>query len=107
MVFSEGYAKNLLDVLNCPLGLAVGLWIASTRVASFDAEEFAELTPDFGHQARVSIGKEGARDTMETDNVGEELLRDLEGVVGCVGFDEVHHFGGAVDEGEDGVIALT
>ena len=44
---------------------------------------------------------------METDNGGEELLRDLEGVFGCAGFDWVHHFGGAVGEGEDGVIALT
>ena len=44
---------------------------------------------------------------METDKVGEELLRDLEGVVGCAGFDEMHHFGGAVGEGDDGVITLT
>ena len=57
MVFSEGYAKNLLDVLNCPLGRAVGLGIISTRVAPFDIEKLAELTPDFGHQARVSIGE--------------------------------------------------
>ena len=44
---------------------------------------------------------------METDNVGEELLRHLEGVAGCAGFDWVRLFGGAVGEGEDGVIALT
>ena len=43
---------------------------------------------------------------METDNVGKELLRDLEGVVGCAGFGQVHHLGGVVGEGEDGVIAL-
>ena len=43
---------------------------------------------------------------METNNVGEELSRDFEGVVGCAGFDEVHHLGGAVGEGEDGVVAL-
>ena len=106
-MFSEGYAENLLDVLICPLGLAVGLGIVSTRVAPFDVKELAELTPDFGHQARVSIGEEGTRDTMETDNVGEELLRDFERVVGCAGFDQVLHLGGAVGEGEDGVIALT
>ena len=44
---------------------------------------------------------------METDNVGEELLRDLEGVVGYAGFDQVHHFCGAVGEGEHGVTDLT
>ena len=44
---------------------------------------------------------------METDNVGEELLRDLEGVVGGAAFDWVHYFGGAVGEGEGGVVALT
>ena len=47
LVFSEGYAEYLFDVLICPLGLAIGLWIVSTRVAAFDVEEFAELTPDF------------------------------------------------------------
>ena len=30
---------------------------------------------------------------METDNVENELVRDLDGVVGCAGFDQVHHFG--------------
>ena len=57
LVFSEGYAENLLDVLVGPLGLTDGLGIVSTRVASFDFEELAELTPDFRHQTRVSIGK--------------------------------------------------
>ena len=104
---SEGLAENLFDVLICPLGLAVGLGIVSTRVAPFDVEKLAELTSDFGHQTRVSIGEQGTREAMETDNVSEELLRDLEGVVGCAGFDEVPHFGGAVGEGEDGVAALT
>ena len=89
MVFSEGYAENLLDGLIGPLGLVVSLGIISTRVASLDVEELAELTPDFGHQTRVSIGEEGAREAMDPtlDNVGEELLRDLEGVVGGAGFD--------------------
>ena len=57
MVFSEGYAENLLDVLVGPLGLAIGLGIVTTRVTSFDVAEFAELTPYFGHQTRVSIGE--------------------------------------------------
>ena len=87
MVFSEGYAENLFDVLVGPLGLAVGMGVVTTRVAAFDVEELAELTPYFGQQTRVSVGEEGAGKAVEADNVGDELLREFGGVVGCAGFD--------------------
>ena len=87
----------------------LGRWpgVSITRVDPFDVKELAELTPDFGHQTRVSVGEQGAGKAVGADYVGEELLRDFEGVVGCAGFNEVHPFGGAVSESEDGVITLT
>jgi len=58
------------------LGLAVGLGIVAARSAAFDVEELAQLSPDLGHEARVSIRKQGERKAMKTNNMVNELPRN-------------------------------
>ena len=106
-VVGDGDAKNLLDVLVRPLGLAVGLWVVSARTTAFDVEEVAELRPYLGHQARVAVGQEGARKAVKTDDVVKKLVGDDQGSVGSAGFDQVHHLGCTVGEGQDTVVALA
>ena len=90
-----------------PFRLAVGLGIVSARSAALDVEEVAKLAPDLGHQAGITIGNEGARKTVEADDVVEELVGDDQRGVGCAGLDQMNHLGRAVRECEEDIVSLA
>ena len=106
-VAGEGDAEELFDGLVRPFRLAVGLGIVSARSAAFDVEEVTELAPDLGHQAGVTIGSEGARKTMETDDIVEELVGEDHRGVGGAGLDQMYHLGCPVREGKDDIVSLA
>ena len=65
-----------LDVLfECAIGafcLSVCLWVIGCRETECGLELFEEFAPKGGYESWVAIADDGARDSMNTDDVGDE-----------------------------------
>ena len=81
--------------------LSVCLWVIGCGEAECCLELFEEFAPEGGYEAWVAIADDGARDSMNTDDVGDEKGCECGCVGCCICGDEVCHFGESVDDDED------
>lgn len=63
--------------------------------------------PEVGGEARVAVGDEERRQTMEAVDMVQVDVGELLGGDGLVAADEVSLFGEHADEGDDGVVDMV
>ena len=100
-------AKHLLDGAVGSLGLAIGLRMICSGEGESGAKMLMECLPKCTCKPRVTIGHNGLGQSMELKDVREEERGKGGSVNIGGGGDEVTHFGEAVHNGEDGVVAVA
>ena len=70
------YGSQIVDVLfECAIGafcLSVCLWMIGCGEAECCLELFEEFAPKCGYEAWVAIANDGAGDSMNTNDIGDE-----------------------------------
>ena len=77
-----------------------GLWVIGCGETECCLELFEEFAPEGGYEAWVAVADDGARNSMNTDDVSDEEGCERWCIGCCVCWDEMCHFGESVDDDE-------